>query len=386
MTLINKIKNLSKKEILFVNHGWWKRNRKIFISMFVLTLVYKMLVFFVANLLLGLTVKQVFDVGIMNFWLHWDAGAYFEIALNGYTKDITAFYPLYPIMINFFNNFMSIDWSATLINFLALWWALVGLWKLSVLDNNKNATWRTIFYLLLFPTAVFLTAFYSESLFLCLAIWTTYFARQRRWSAVFIFGLLAGLARIEGVALIGLLLWEYFSSIKFNFKQIKWPLISALSPLVGLSLYAVFLWIKFGDGLLFIRIQANWYKKPSWPWQTFIDYGRGVFDFSLIHSNFGYYLFIAFDFWMTVIAIILSLFLMKKIRVSYGIYCLIATLLTSFTGTLGSNGRRAILLFPLLILLGKWGKNQIINFFIIMLGAMFFFLFLYRYIMGSWAG
>lgn len=367
---------------------FYKENKKIIWSILLLLIIYKILLLGLAFLNYYYTFKiERFNSSILlNFWGHWDAGHYLAIAREGYSlsKSNMAFFPLYPLLIKILSYFFGFKLAAYLINFFALTGALIGLFKLVKLDLDENAAWRSLFYLLLFPTAIFLSAFYTESLFLFLAIWIFYSIRKKNWLAAGIFGLLAGLTRIESAAIFIFMLYEYLADKDFDFKKIKKEFIYCFFPLIGILLYSLYLKLQFGQFFIFLKSQAAWGKTFTFPWQPIGDYLMTFFTFSLATTH--YYLARAFDLIFFITSLIMGSLVLLRLRISYGLYIIFSIVMVSFTSDLASTNRRAIILFPLLILLAKWGKNPIINFTILMLFAGLFSLFIFRFINNAWAG
>ena len=75
--------------------------------------------------------------------------------------------------------------------------------------ETNGAGRRASLYLLFFPTAVFLVAPYSESLFLAGAIPAFYYARRKRWIMAGMFAAVAMGARAAGIFLLFGLLVEF---------------------------------------------------------------------------------------------------------------------------------------------------------------------------------
>jgi len=125
--------------------------------------------------------------GLLDIWVRWDARHFLEIATLGYTDPATdpnapAFFPLYPLLIRTLDGIGVPSVAAgMIIATVATWVACTFLFLLAEDDVGTGAGRKAISYLLLFPTAVFLVAPYSEALFLAGAVGAFYFARRDRW-------------------------------------------------------------------------------------------------------------------------------------------------------------------------------------------------------------
>ena len=93
-----------------------------------------------------------------------------------------AFFPLYPLLIRFVgalagNHFI----AGLLISNACFFFGLLFLYKLLEHEYDRSVARRAIFYVSIFPTAVFFSAVYTESLFFMLTVASFYYMRERRW-------------------------------------------------------------------------------------------------------------------------------------------------------------------------------------------------------------
>ncbi|HUA44813.1 MAG TPA: mannosyltransferase family protein [Solirubrobacteraceae bacterium] len=134
----------------------------------------------------------------------WDSVWYLRIAEHGYSAPMApAFYPLYPLLIRagatLFGLPLVVGASISLVSAAV---AVVLIYRLSRLDLNESQSRLTVLLIAFFPTALFLSAVYSESLFLALSVGSIYAARRERWAAAGLLGALAAATRPEGVLLV----------------------------------------------------------------------------------------------------------------------------------------------------------------------------------------
>jgi hypothetical protein len=117
---------------------------------------------------------------------------------------------------------------------------------------------RAVLYLALFPTALFLQAVYSESLYLLLSLSAFLLAERRRFLAAGAVCGLALLTRPIAVALLpalALLAWRSPNARRNLARLGVAPLIFAVYPLL--------LWIQRGDPLEFLHAQGFWSRELS---------------------------------------------------------------------------------------------------------------------------
>jgi hypothetical protein len=207
---------------------------------------------------------------LLDTWARFDARHFVAIAEHGYHSPLvrdhlTAFFPLYPLAIRIL-PFDSV-FSGLLISTVASFVALAFLYRLAIEElGSGTATWAVLF-LSLFPTAVFLVAPYSESLFLAGAIPAFYFARRGDWKRVGLPCAVATATRVGGIFLLLGLAAEFLSQRK---KDVPGFLIAIALGLAPIVMYAVFLWRSTGNPLDFVEAQRlGWGREFVGPIKSF---------------------------------------------------------------------------------------------------------------------
>ena len=151
----------------------------------------------------------------INIFARWDSGFYADIALTGYGTTITPrweFFPLYPILMGIVGRLIAFMFPIPLdlavyvagfvISNVAFFGCVYFLFQLSdlVLGNTRTAAQSGIL-LALYPAGVFLSAVYSESVFLLLVLTSLIYWYRIKHPLSGVLGFLAGLARPVGVLL-----------------------------------------------------------------------------------------------------------------------------------------------------------------------------------------
>ena len=150
------------------------------------------------------------DNPLLAVWGRWDAEHYLRIAGQGYFGTEPAFFPLYPLLIRIVSGFTgSLLVAGLIVSNAASFLALLYLYKLVEHEYNRHVAQRATFFVSIFPTAIFFSAVYSESLFLFLTVASFYYVRERRWLMAGVFGFFAALTRSEGVLLAAPLFIEW---------------------------------------------------------------------------------------------------------------------------------------------------------------------------------
>jgi hypothetical protein len=327
-------------------------------------------------------------------WNRFDAGFYLDIAKNGYWPASTLkgmsnwiFHPLYPLFIFPFAHLFggsdaAFNLAGILVSNVAALVAIVYLYKLVRLDFNALVASRTILFLALFPTSFFLSAIFSESLFLACAVTCIYYARRRRWWIAGICGGLASLARIQGLALLVPVAWEYWQALGDLYaplpdmsaatrgeKAYAWLdsrvnglaiaseklrtwlhlLAIALIPL-GLIPFLIYSQVKTGDFLATIHNhQIGWGRYFSFPWQ-------------LLSSELSHPLApdpLNWNFWIVNIITIgiflgFTLWAFRRLPMTYALYTCVMVLVPLCTNSINSITRYYLVVFPAFLLLALW--------------------------------
>jgi hypothetical protein len=136
--------------------------------------------------------------------VRWDAVHYLQIAQHGYgsARD-SAFYPLYPILIRAVSLLTgSAVIAGVLISLVSMIVAMLLIRRLTELEFGDRVADVTVWLLAFGPMAVFLSAIYTESLFLALTAGTLYAARRGKWAQAGVLGCLASLERASGAMLL----------------------------------------------------------------------------------------------------------------------------------------------------------------------------------------
>ena len=227
-----------------------------------------------------------------------------------------------------------------------------------MLDYDNKIAFRSLVFLLFFPTSFFYGAIYADSLYLCLSLASFYTARKSNWLLAGIFGYFAGLTRLVGIFLFPVLVLEWYLEKKIKYQKLNIENLLRdffkekvfflfLIPLAIVS-YGIYLQINFNDFLLFQKAMAGWNQEHIvFPPQVLYRYIK-IFLFS--QWNFTYFVAVV-EFVSTIFYLLLSLYVAKRVRISYGVLMFLTLLLPIFTGTLQSMPRYILHIFPAFIAL-----------------------------------
>lgn len=284
---------------------------------------------------------------VLGVWHQWDSKHYFDIAENGYgaSGDLTtlAWPPLFSLLIRGAAGLTGSLASggvllATILSFLP---ALL-LFRLARLDLDGDDSFRACLILLLFPTAFFIHIAYTEALFLTTVLSAFLAARRGDWKAVAVWGLFAGLTRINAFVLAPALLVEAWGTSSIGRGR---RVLASLSVGLGIAIYLLINHVVAGDPFAFLGLHKDIsYRGFAWPWQGAIDVFRlanaggadsmmnGVLQAALI----------------PLMAIACAAAALKQ-RLSYAVWVIGNTLLFTAQGFWVSVPRLALVLFPAFI-------------------------------------
>lgn len=203
------------------------------------------------------------DIGtpLIGLFARWDSSYYAEIALYGYSNLIApqwAFFPSYPALIGFFGRLLTMvtpmpqDLAVYSVGFivsnLAFCGAVYYMYKLSllILHNAKLAAYSALF-LAFYPAGVFLSAVYSESLFLLLTLSSLYYWRMRGFKKSALLGFFGALTRLVGIFLVVPYLYELLTDA--SSRKTLSLYVPVVSALLGFLSFSVFSQLMTGTAL-----------------------------------------------------------------------------------------------------------------------------------------
>lgn len=310
----------------------------------------------------------------------WDSTWYLDIARHGYSfkgaekLSNIAFFPVYPFLLGglafiLFGNYILAGW---IISAVFLFLALVYLEKLVKEFHPKIDPQLPMIFLLIFPTAFFLNAVYTESLFLFLSVACFYYALQKNFWLAGVFGLVAALTRVTGVLLFLPLVVEFARC--FGWRKIWRPqFLATFLPPLGTAGFFLFHYLKYGDFFLWLKVEAWWGRAFKINQEHFLLATQAAKTNLFIDA-----LFIA-------AILVATFFAFKKLRASYGLYMLATVAVALSTGTTMSIGRYSLVLFPLYILLAKI-KNENFKQAWILASVLLLAMSIALFVNGYWAG
>jgi hypothetical protein len=328
--------------------------------------------------------------GTLNIWSYWDGEHYVALALDGYfqgERDVSpAFFPLYPLLIRSLSEFFdgspskeAVSFWGPVLSLLFLPFAFYFIYEIARQGWGEQVAKGTLLTLAFFPTTFFLNAAYTESLFLALSAGALWAIRVRR--NLLLACILAGLAtatRNVGIFLVVPLLFEWIKQGGIKHPRGMWRgLYLALVP-SGLVLYMGYLWLKFGDPLLFYSSQKYWEREATGPlatatraWQTAVEgvdilRDPGLWAHPAV-QNFADHVEranSAYNLALLVFAVLVLLAGVRVLPVSLTIYSLLLVVPPALFGTpeipLMGIPRYVLVAFPIFIVMGHLATKKLL--------------------------
>ena len=263
-------------------------------------------------------------------------------------------HPLYPLLEHIVAAIIGPDWSliALLVSNGALMAACIGI-TVWARQQETSPLWTLRAYLA-YPLALFLTAGYTESLFLALAVWSLILMERRQPLAALPLAFLAGLTRATALALVLPLAWYAWQH------RASWRgWLAASGPIGGVGAYAVYCALRWHDPLAFVHGQPANGHAAIWPWQAaWIAIAQLVQAPLLSYTEAR----ILVDLAPLVGAIVLTIVAARRLTVPMTLYwagIVGLTLLTApvptalFPDIYAAAGRYVLLAFPLAAIVGQ---------------------------------
>ncbi|MDQ3660823.1 MAG: hypothetical protein M3454_07175 [Actinomycetota bacterium] len=292
----------------------------------------------------------------------WDALWFLRIAADGYRLNdgSAAFWPGYPLATRALTTLFDGHTlgAALVLSAVLSVAALVLFYLLGTVEFDERLARRSVLYLALFPTAFFLAAPYSEAMFLCFSVGALLAARSNHWWVASLCAALASGTRSLGVVLAVPLVLEALAQRRGRPRGVGSAIASVMGPvaacLSGAAAYLFYWRLRSGNALHPFSSQAQWLRTASWPWETIFQATNFAWRFDALWHRI--------DWLLVVPLIVLALWSLRWMRVSYAAYvCVSLTIILSFVFAarpLMSAPRFFLVLFPLFWALARFTEDR----------------------------
>jgi hypothetical protein len=293
-----------------------------------------------------------------------------------------AFFPLYPLLMRSFAELFggpiskeALSVWGPVVSLLFLPLAFYFIYNIALEGWGERVARDTVLILAFFPTTFFLNAAYTESLFLALSAGSLWAIRVRKDLLVACaLAALAAATRNVGIFLVVPLLYEWIKDIE----RFRWRGIYLLLAPGGLLAYMVYLWVRFGDPLLFYSAQESWGRQATGPldtasraWRAAVEGAGRLLEYDLwVHPSLGIVanrLAGAGDFFNLAFFVFATVVLLAGLRylpLSLSVYGLLLVAPAALFGTPGSPlmgaPRYVLVAFPVFVVLALLFRNRVL--------------------------
>ncbi|MEM2373310.1 MAG: mannosyltransferase family protein [Nitrososphaerota archaeon] len=298
-------------------------------------------------------------VPVLNLFARWDAGHYFRIAEHGYDQSTIGFFPLYPMLLRLLSApltpFMPKMWALNIAGFVLsnffFFIAIVGLYRLtySVFGNSKIAFGSCLF-LSFFPTSVFFSAVYAESLTIALTLWAFLMLEKNKKIIGSLLAFLAGLSRPIGfIAFIPF----FIDAIKRRSLSTAGLAIFSFSSIIAFDVYRYTL---VGKSVVMSTLQAIFKIINTKPLLVFTDL--------FVQPRFNFALNIVSVMIFFLIIISFAYMILANKGIGYLAYSAALLIVYVFLSTFQGFPRYSLMIITSYWLLGYiWSKSQNVGLF-----------------------
>jgi hypothetical protein len=300
--------------------------------------------------------------------MKWDAAWYLKIVTAGYSytdsatvQSSVAFYPLYPLVSYVVKSVFRID--ADLALFVVANVASAGLLLLMtkfVKDElGERVSLLTVAFFFFFPSSLFLSAGYSESLCLLLMILSFVLMARRNFILAALVGGLSVATHTKTIGIVPVIIWE-------TWRQSERPFLNSLArvafcgflAIAGLLVYMLYLGLVFHHPLAFVTAHR------AWEGGTLV----GRFIFSATLGPFRHFHVTTGGWFLCALA--LTIWSFRRLRFALSLYGVIALAVPYFSlGITDSMNRFVLMCLPAFMFLGwlcrerPWLTNALIGIF-----------------------
>jgi Mannosyltransferase (PIG-V) len=294
-----------------------------------------------------------------------DSGWYLSIIEWGYgppppigRPSNHAFFPLYPLTAKVLHDTFALDGfhAGLIVSYLCFFLAVALFLREGIARLGERDAWRSVAFLLLFPTAFFFAAMYAESMELLFALLAFRDARRGETLRAGLWAALMGLTRAFALAMGPAL---FFAALEASgFRGLRRYLRAAL--LGAIPIAVVLLWV-FGMGYfkhepgLYFRSLEGWHRGSNLlaGVQSFF---RGFYDHARL-GDLGRDFSLAFDYAMVLLFAGIGVYQAVRRRWSDAAWTACAIGLPVTTGLSGGIPRFFVVIYPASFALAEATRN-----------------------------
>jgi len=327
--------------------------------------------------------------GWLDVLFHWDANWYLQIANRGYSFvpgriSSVSFFPLYPYLARWLGFvFGGLALGGLVLSNVASVVALFYLRRLGQLLFDERVGKLAGVLVLVFPTSLFLSVFYTEGLFLALTVACMFYYFRGRFVLAGLLGFLAMLTRSTALALFLALALDLGLRVLRREQRLRVPMLAlGLIPL-GLVTYLALLQHEVHDWRALSKSLEAWGRAPAWPWQPLVSAFSGVEHGTWFSKE---QLFVEAVFGSSFLALGTAM-AVQRWPVALWSYVVFGVLMPLSTNNLAGVMRYVLVLFPAFLFMAwLWRDRRDLQWIIIAASVCFLCIYSLRYMHCLWSG
>ena len=347
---------------------WRSESRRSVWPVFISTRTAVLLAGYLAVVTIGFTPKsvrfRVSDNEFVNLPARWDAGWYLSIVTEGYTWDRNprrqqniVFFPAFPLVVRTVGNFFGEHWLhvALGVALTAFFFALVYLHRLARDLLEPDQAVMALWALAAYPFSIYYSAPYTEGLYLLGAVGAFSHAIRGEWGRAAAWGFLLGLCRPNGFFIAGPIGILVLQRALRERRVILPAIVPVLTPILGLLAYCGYLYVRFGDPLVWMKGQLAWGRVFAGVWPGIRALFMDRYTMITEESFYFYSAAMPYDLMHTAAAIFVLVSIVPTIRrfgLAYGAFTAVNILPPLLMGGMLSIGRMTSVLFPAFLWVG----------------------------------
>jgi Gpi18-like mannosyltransferase len=203
---------------------------------------------------------------VRNLLARWDAFWYLDIASRGYQwngntleQQNVVFFPLFPLLMRVGGAAIGGHplIAGLVVSLAAFLPALCYFWRWTADRAGADAATGAVWLLSAFPSAIFFSAVYTESLYLLIAVSACYYAERHLFGRTAMAGVIAGLVRPNGLVLSIPIGWFAFAGHREG-QHVTSRIAAVVAPVAGVVCFSAYLMWRTGDATAWLTDQAAW--------------------------------------------------------------------------------------------------------------------------------
>lgn len=319
----------------------------------------------------------------LNRQVAWDSEYYVGIAVGGYddpaggvvTNPATnlpviknySFFPLYPFLMKAvmlplgvlgMNAIATASLAGVIISLLGTLAGMIALWELARHHFDEEGAFRSLLYLLIFPTGFFLAQVYTEGLFVGLACWCLLLLKRKQWLWASVLAFFAAWTRAHGAALALPLALAWIMQFDWSRNVIKQidrsRVLQGLAVLLPVAAY--FIWRGSALGLGWAELQQFYFGRGLLSIHQSLNSWANVFFYARYQSEGEGLIYFGIEVVTVVLAAVAGIWLLRR-DPQVALFSLAIVGLSVFSGSAQSMARYMLVAPANYLFLAYLGKN-----------------------------